>query len=264
MFLPIVLIVYAICPKKGQNIWLLLSSLFFYFWGGPPFLLLMIASILVNYLGGLCIDRVKITGHKKILLWFFVGINLANLGYWKYANFFVEIIETIVGNEFEINEIVLPIGISFYTFQGISYIIDVYREKVQVQKNPLYVALYISFFPQLIAGPIVRYTDVETAINHREKSIDNYERGLIRFVIGLAKKAIIANTLGEVAVQVFSIPLEENTVFSLWIGLLAFEFQLYYDFSGYSDMAIGLGQVFGFQFPENFNYPYISKSVSEF
>lgn len=264
VFLPVVLIGYVILPQKLQNGWLLIASLFFYLWGGPAFFPIMLASICVNYLGGICIDRMERVGYRRFALGFFVGCNLLNLGYWKYTNFLVDIMEGMIGRDLAVNEVILPIGISFYTFQGISYVIDVYRKEVNVQKNPLYVALYIALFPQLIAGPIVRYTDIESDINKREKTLDNFEQGMIRFIFGLAKKVVLANTLGKIAEQVKSLPCEENTVFSLWIGLVAFALQIYYDFSGYSDMAIGLGRVFGFSFPENFNYPFISKNISEF
>lgn len=264
VFLPIVLIGYIVIPGKLQNIWLLLSSIFFYCWGGMAFVPIILFSVFINYIGGICIDSENNEKKRKCLLVLFLGLNLLNLGYWKYTNFIVEIIEKILSCEIKIDAIVLPIGISFYTFQGISYIIDVFRREVKVQKNPLYVALYICLFPQLIAGPIVRYADIEKQIADRKKSLDRFEEGIIRFVVGLGKKAILANEMGQISEQIFQSPCEENTVIIAWIGAISYTMQIYFDFSGYSDMAIGLGKIFGFDFPENFNYPYISKSVSEF
>ena len=264
VFLPIVLIVYSIVPGKLQNIWLLLSSLFFYLWGGTQFFPIIIFSILINYLGGMCLANVQNLRTRKFVLVAFVGLNILNLGYWKYTNFLVDIIRQITSFEIEMEAIILPIGISFYTFQGVSYIIDVYRKEVEVQKNPIYVALYICLFPQLIAGPIVRYSDIAGEIKNRKRTLDNYEQGIIRFIMGLSKKAIIANSMGAIAEPIFKAPPTENTAAIAWIGAIAYSLQIYFDFSGYSDMAIGIGRIFGFTFPENFNYPYISKSITEF
>lgn len=264
VYLPIVLIVYSIVPAKLQNIWLLLSSLFFYLWGGAQFFPIIIFSIMINYLGGICLAKVQKRGYRKTVLVAFIGLNILNLGYWKYTNFLVDIIRQITSFEIEMEAIILPIGISFYTFQGVSYIIDVYREEVEVQKNPIYVALYICLFPQLIAGPIVRYSDIADKIKNRNRTLDNYEQGMIRFIIGLSKKAIIANSMGAIAEPIFKASPTENTVAIAWIGAVAYSLQIYFDFSGYSDMAIGIGRIFGFTFPENFNYPYISKSITEF
>ena len=264
VFLPIVLIGYSIVPTKLQNIWLLIASLVFYLWGGAEFFPIIIFSILINYLGGIFLAKAQKESNRKLILSCFVGLNILNLGYWKYTNFLVEIIRHITDFEIGIEEIVLPIGISFYTFQGVSYIIDVYRKDVEVQKNPIYVALYICLFPQLIAGPIVRYSDITNEINDRKRTLDNYEQGIIRFIIGLSKKAIIANNMGTIAEPIFQTPPSENTVVIAWIGAIAYSLQIYFDFSGYSDMAIGLGRIFGFSFLENFNYPYISKSITEF
>ena len=264
VFLPVVLIVYSIVPNKLQNSWLLFSSLFFYLWGGTQFFPIILFSIAVNYLGGIFLGSVTSEKYRKLLLIFFVGINILNLTYWKYTNFLVDIVEKIIKSDIAIEEIVLPIGISFYTFQGVSYIIDVYRKDVKVQKNPIYVALYICLFPQLIAGPIVRYSDIENEINHRQRNIDNYEQGIMRFIIGLSKKVLIANNMGAIAEPVFGTLPNENTIAVAWIGAIAYSLQIYFDFSGYSDMAIGIGKIFGFTFLENFNYPYISKSITEF
>lgn len=264
VFLPIVLIVYGIIPAKLQNYWLLIASLFFYLWGGTQFFPIIIFSIIINYLGGMCLASVQKESYRKVILAAFVGVNILNLGYWKYTNFLVDIIRQITDSAIEMEAIILPIGISFYTFQGVSYVIDVYRRDVEVQKNPIYVALYICLFPQLIAGPIVRYSDIVNDINKRERSWDNYEQGIIRFILGLGKKAIIANSMGAIAEPIFKASPYENSVAIAWIGAIAYSLQIYFDFSGYSDMAIGIGRIFGFSFPENFNYPYISKSITEF
>lgn len=264
VFLPIVLIIYSVIPTKLQNFWLLFSSLFFYLWGGTQFFPIIIFSILINYLGGMCLASIHKESHRKAVLATFVGMNLLNLGYWKYTNFLMDIIRQITNFDIGIETIILPIGISFYTFQGISYIIDVYRRDVEVQRKPIYVALYICLFPQLIAGPIVRYSDIADDISNRKRTLDNYEQGIIRFIVGLGKKAIVANSMGAIAEPIFQAPPDENTVAIAWIGAIAYSLQIYFDFSGYSDMAIGIGRIFGFSFPENFNYPYISKSITEF
>lgn len=264
VFLPIVLIVYSIVPVKLQNVWLLFSSLFFYLWGGTQFFPIIIFSILINYIGGMCLASTQKESRKKLILAVFVGLNIVNLGYWKYTNFLIDIIRQITNFNIEMEDILLPIGISFYTFQGVSYIIDVYRKDVEVQKNPIYVALYICLFPQLIAGPIVRYSDIANEIKKRERILDNYEQGIIRFIIGLSKKVIIANNMGAIAEPIFQATPNENTVAIAWIGAIAYSLQIYFDFSGYSDMAIGIGRIFGFSFPENFNYPYVAKSITEF
>ena len=264
VFLPVVLIVYSVIPVGLQNFWLLFSSLAFYLWGGTQFFPIIIFSILVNYLGGVCLAKVQKERYRKMILAAFVGLNILNLGYWKYTNFLVDIVRQITGFDIEMEAIILPIGISFYTFQGVSYIIDVYRGDVEVQKNPIYVALYICLFPQLIAGPIVRYADIANEIENRKRTLDHYEQGIIRFILGLSKKAIIANSMGAIAEPIFSAPPGENTVAVAWIGAIAYSLQIYFDFSGYSDMAIGIGKIFGFSFLENFNYPYISQSITEF
>ena len=264
VFLPIVLIGYIFMPEKLRNIWLLTVSIVFYCWGGPAFLPIILFSILINYSGGICLGCIQELRLRKVILSVFVTLNLLIVAYWKYANFIVEIMENMFNCSLAINEVVLPIGISFYTFQGMSYVIDVYRREVALQKNPFYVALYICLFPQLIAGPIVRYSDIEKQIVSRKSSLEHWEQGLTRFIVGLGKKAILANTMGEIANEIFLAPCEENTVIIAWIGAISYTLQIYFDFSGYSDMAIGLGKVFGFQFLENFNYPYISKSITEF
>lgn len=258
-FLPAVLILYFLVGKKLKNWVLLLASLFFYAWGEPVNVLVMIASILVNYAG--CLWMVK-TERKKPVLILLLLLNLGTLFYFKYLNFAVETWTAVTGQDPGLRKVALPIGISFFTFQIMSYVIDVYRGKVEAQKNLVSLGLYISLFPQLIAGPIVRYADIEREIRTRTVTVDKVYEGFRRFAIGFAKKVIIADQLGALADTVFagSYP----SVWGHWIGILAYTLQIYYDFSGYSDMAIGLGKCFGFTFLENFNYPYISRSIREF
>lgn len=267
VFLPIVLVAYYLIRPKFRNVFLLLASLFFYAWGEHKFVVILLASILINYTFGLLIDVARRKfGHGASLAMLIVGIILdcGLLFYFKYFDFFIKNIDLIPGIDFPLKNIALPIGISFFTFQGLSYIIDVYWNKVDVQKNLLKLALFKSFFPQLIAGPIVRYVDVYHQIDSRVCSVDKFAQGIRRFSIGLAKKVFIANTMGSVADGVFNLPYYQNTPASAWVGALCYTFQIYFDFSGYSDMAIGLAKMFGFDFMENFNFPYISKSISEF
>ena len=268
VFLPVVMLVYYLIDSKFKNIFLLLASLFFYFWGEPIFVLIMLASITINYVFGLVIHYTKIHNLKLIIkrIVIFSGI-IANLGllfYFKYLDFSIEIANKLFHSNLALRNIALPIGISFFTFQGMTYIIDLYWDKVPVQKNPLKVALYISLFPQLIAGPIVRYIDINEQIDKRTVDIEKYRNGLERFTIGLAKKIIIANTVALIADNVFSVPYIELSITTAWLGIICYSLQIYFDFSGYSDMAIGLGKMFGFDFLENFNYPYIAKSITEF
>ncbi|MDD6812386.1 MAG: MBOAT family protein [Lachnospiraceae bacterium] len=266
-FLPLVLAGYFLAPSiKVKNVWLLLASLFFYFFGGSVFFPIIIYSIVLNYAGGRVIGYLQITGKEKAQKFFFVltvGLNLLNLGYWKYAKFFMQIVNDITGLKLAIPDIILPIGISFFTFQGMSYVIDVYRKDAQVQKNILKIGLYISLFPQLIAGPIVRYADIEKQLNDRKHSVDEFAAGIRVFTVGLAKKAIIANSTAITADAVFGMHPYQNTPAVAWLGLFTYTLQLYFDFSGYSDMAIGLGRMFGFRFPKNFDYPFISCSATE-
>lgn len=268
-FLPILLILYhTVCRKSiaGQNGLLLLASLFFYAWGEPKFVFVMMASIFFNYLFGLCIHKKsKGGGTAKLYLLISIICNVGLLFIFKYLNFCISNIDRIFGAMIPQTQIVLPIGISFFTFQAMSYVIDVYRGTVKVQRNPFYLALYISFFPQLIAGPIVRYSTIETQIRNRDISMDSFAEGIRRFIVGFLKKVLLANNFAVIADQAFSITdASELSVVFAWLGSLAYTLQIYFDFSGYSDMAIGLGKMFGFQFLENFNYPYLSKSVSEF
>lgn len=265
-FLPCLFLFYFIIPKKfrsARNVVLLIFSLFFYAFGGPKFLILMLISITINYICGiLSSDRFNKTVRKiGAISAVILGIGL--LGYFKYTGFFVEIINSF-GAMLPVPEITLPIGISFFTFQGLSYVLDVAGGKAEVQKNPLKLALYISLFPQLVAGPIVRYTTVADEITKRNENIKEFSEGIQRFCFGLAKKMIIANAMGEVADKIFALSSPELSISLSWVGALSYTAQIYFDFSSYSDMAIGLGKMFGFHFLENFDYPYISKSITEF
>jgi alginate O-acetyltransferase complex protein AlgI len=222
----------------------------------------MVATILVNYIAGLLVDKFRGTVWSKVALWGSVIVSLGSLGFFKYSDFFISNINSIANGNIPLLKLALPIGISFYTFQILSYTIDVYRGEAKVQKSLIRLATYVSLFPQLIAGPIVRYTTVEEELSNREHSFSNFSYGVTRFIIGLSKKVLIADTLGGLARTLMG--LEEKSVVMYWIYAIAISFQLYFDFSGYSDMAIGLGRIFGFKFLENFNYPFISKSVAEF
>ena len=263
-FLPIVLLLYYIAPRKFKNFVLLFMSLIFYAWGEPKLLLLMVFTIFVDYTAGLLINKYSnkpVT--SKIIFVATLVINLALLGIFKYANFVIDSINSVVGGKFDLLEISLPIGISFYTFQALSYVIDVYKKVVPVEKNLLNFTTYVVLFPQLIAGPIVQYKTVANELSKRQETVGLFSEGIWRFAVGLAKKVIIANQIGAIWTEIHSTP-ELLTLGKAWIGALAFTFQIYFDFSGYSDMAIGLGKMFGFNFLENFNYPYISKSITEF
>ena len=260
-FLPCVLLIYWIVPKKGKNIVLLFSSMFFYAWGEPKYVILMAVSILISYIFGILIEK---TRENKMSKWFCicsVMVSLLILGYFKYVDFLIGNFNSITGANIHLQNIVLPIGISFYTFQIISYIVDVYRGE-PAQKNPVELALYVSMFPQLIAGPIVRYSDIEKQLKEREQTISNMAYGIRRFIIGLGKKVMIANQLGEFCGYYRGS--EQTSVLFCWMYAVSTSLQIYYDFSGYSDMAIGLGKMFGFHFMENFNYPMIASSITEF
>lgn len=266
VFLPLVLFLFVIGGRRLQNVTLLIASLVFYAWGNVSHSIIFIVSILFNYSFGLFIDNAK-DKKAKLLLTFAVIFNLTLLGYFKYFNFIIDNFNTLFlhgDNALVVEKIKLPIGISFFTFHALSYIIDVYRKKVSAQRNIIDMGLYMSFFPQLIAGPIVRYIDIQSQLKQRVLSIDKATIGLQRFVFGLAKKVIIANTMAYVADQIFDIPTDQISSGLAWLGIVAYSLQIYFDFSGYSDMAIGLAQVFGFEFPENFNYPYIAQSIKEF
>lgn len=262
-FLPVVLLLYFIVPKCLKNGVLLISSLFFYAWGEPRIVLIMIASILVGYVSGLLIEAFRHKKADKIIMIVSVVIQLGCLVYYKYMDFFIANLNQISGAGIPLLKIALPIGISFYTFQILSYTVDIYRGE-KAQKNPINLAMYISMFPQLIAGPIVRYKDIAPQLNAKERKVtwDDAAYGIRRFVLGLGKKILIANQLGELC-DVFYASGEKSVLF-YWMYAVGFSLHIYFDFSGYSDMAIGLGKIFGFHFVENFNYPFISGSVTEF
>lgn len=265
LFLPIVFgmnYLITIIDKKYSNFFLVVASLIFYAWGEPRFVVLMLISIFINWFVGKLIDR---GGQKRAALLIGIAINLLILGYYKYAKFFVQIINPISNRQVvpEPN-VELPIGISFFTFQALSYLIDVYRGNTKAQNNLVNLALYISFFPQLIAGPIVKYKDINEQIENRIITGDRIAEGFRRFVYGLSKKVLVSNVLALSVDTIFSMNIDCISGISAWIGAILYTFQIYYDFSGYSDMAIGLGKMFGFDFLENFNYPYLSCSIREF
>lgn len=264
-FLPVVILLYFLVPFKCKNLVLLSASLFFYFYGEPVYVSLMIFSILSAYIHGLLIGKFRGRTLSKVFLVSSVIIGLSGLLFFKYTDFFLRNVNSIFGTNLGLLGLALPIGISFFTFQTISYTIDVYRGDAKVQKNIIHLATYVALFPQLIAGPIVRYTTVEEDLNGRKHSFEQFSSGVFRFAVGLAKKVIIADSLGAFcnAGQIFR-SVDDKSVVLYWLYALAYCLQIYYDFSGYSDMAIGLGRMFGFRFLENFNYPFISKSVSEF
>ena len=261
-FLPIVLVIYYISPKKFRNLILLISSMLFYFFGEPKYGIIMVLSIISIYFHGIWIEKERNTKYKKVPLISGIIISLAVLFYFKYFDFLIENINLFLSKKIDLFGIILPIGISFYTFQMISYLVDVYRGNTKVQKNFIKLATYISLFPQLIAGPIVRYSDIEKQLDDRTYTFEKFSLGVRRFVIGLSKKVLIANILGEL-VKVFGMYNDETVLF-YWLYGIANMLQIYFDFSGYSDMAIGLGKMLGFEFLENFNYPYISSTITEF
>lgn len=266
IFLPIVVVVYYIFSLFRQrglcNFVLLIFSLFFYACSSPKHILLLLVSIVINYISGImCGKEVK---RRKLWLCLGIGLNLCLLFYFKYVNFFMDNASSLLGLDITYERIVLPVGISFFTFQGMSYVVDVYKGASEPQKNIFKVALYISLFPQLIAGPIVRYSEIEKDLSDRRESIRLVYDGLMRFILGLGKKVIIADCMGLVADRIFDTDFSLYSVSLAWVGVIAYTLQIYFDFSGYSDMAIGLGRIFGFHFPENFNYPYISRSITEF
>lgn len=263
-FLPIFMIIYFVAPGRMKNIILLLGSLIFYAWGEPVYVGLMLFSTVSDYLHGLAIGACKKQGMKRLFLVTSILINLGVLGFFKYADFLIQSINTFAGTHIPLLNLPLPIGISFYTFQTMSYSIDCYRGQVRVKKNFLDFAVFVTMFPQLIAGPIVKYVDVEKQLWERRPDILQISYGCKRFVIGLAKKVLLANNLGLLWTEISARAFGSLTMLTAWLGIIAFAFQIYFDFSGYSDMAIGLGAVLGFRFPENFNYPYISATVTEF
>ncbi len=261
-FLPAVLLLYFVVPGRLKNPFLLAASLFFYAWGEPVYVALMIVSCLVNYLLGLAIDRYRGTTTAKSALVVAIVANLLALGFFKYADFLIETVNKVFGSSIGLLSLPLPIGISFYTFQALSYIVDAYRDRTPVQKNPVALAMYITLFPQLVAGPIVRYPTIAPELDRRAHSLDMFAQGVHRFVVGLGKKVLIANNVGTIWASAMATA--APSVLGSWLGIVAFALQIYFDFSGYSDMAIGLGRMFGFHLPENFCFPYISQSITEF
>ena len=267
VFLPVTLILYFIVPWKFKNLLLLLVSLIFYAWGEPIYVFLMLFSIIFNYFGGLQIDSLKQSGDTKKLKFSFLFtliVNLAILGFFKYYGFVLDSLNSILPFDIPYKELALPIGISFYTFQTLSYIIDVYRGTAEVQKNFISFGTYVTMFPQLIAGPIVRYQDIDKQLRKRTISMYKFGQGMAWFLRGLGKKVLLANNIGMMFDSIHAMGADERSVLTAWLGCLAYTMQIYFDFSGYSDMAIGLGKMFGFEFMLNFNYPYISKSLTEF
>lgn len=267
-YLPVVLAFYLATPSKLRNVVLLLASLFFYAWGETFYVVLMLVSIAMNYGFGLWVDRTRETPNAGKILGLAVVANLGLLAWFKYGNFLTTNLNLLLtrspNHPFLVSRIHLPIGISFFTFQALSYVIDVHRNSAPVQKNPFNVALYISLFPQLIAGPIVRFGDVAQEITERKVSIADFSSGVQRFILGLGKKVLIADIVGSAADGIYSLPIDQVTQAMACLAVLSYTLQIYFDFSGYSDMAIGLGRMFGFHFLENFNYPYISRSLTEF
>lgn len=264
-FLPIILILYYLVPRPMKNVILLFGSLLFYAWGEPVYIFLMIFSILFNYICGLDIARnLGDQAAARRSLIFTVAVNLCILGFFKYEGFVLDSLSAVLPVDISYRAMALPIGISFYTFQILSYIIDVYRGHVKVQTNLLDFALYVTMFPQLIAGPIVQYADVDRQLHVRKESWGKFGEGSMFFIRGLAKKVLLANTIGMVYTEVAALAPGKVSVLSAWIGCISYAFQIYFDFSGYSDMAIGLGKMFGFEFLKNFDYPYISQSITEF
>jgi len=261
LFLPGVLAVYYLLDRRLRNPFLLLASLVFYAWGTGKFVVMMLASAFFNYAAALLMSRIQKPVWRKLTLGITVALNLSLLFVYKYLDFFITNIN-LLGFDFPLQHIALPLGISFFTFQAMSYSLDVYMGTAEVQKNPLNVALYVSFFPQLVAGPIVRYQTIARQIQYRQETFDDFSEGVRRFILGFAKKIILSNNMALVADAVFADP--NRSVIYAWMGAIAYTFQIFFDFSGYSDMAIGLGKMFGFHFLENFDYPYTSTSVSEF
>ena len=265
LFLPICLLLYFILHGiKARNYLLLVMSLLFYAWGEPKWIMLMIVTTLIDYGAGLLVDQYR---GQKLAKWALAGsvvITLSFLAVFKYLGFFNQNLNQIFGAELPTQIFNLPIGISFYTFQAITYVVDVYRGKAQVQRSYANLLLYVALFPQLIAGPIVRYTDIAAQLENREMTLPGFSKGITRFVTGLGKKVLLANIAGQVATSLIGGDLSKASVLGAWLGIFAYTFQIYFDFSGYSDMAIGLGHMFGFTYVENFNYPYISKSITEF
>lgn len=265
LFLPVTVLIYYLVPQKTRNLVLLIASLFFYAWGEPVYVVLMILSILLNFFCGKDIGEKRAdTVRAKRSLIFAVVMNVLILGFFKYYGLLMETLNVLFPYEIPYRELALPIGISFYTFQELSYLIDIYRGNAKPQQRLLPFALYISMFPQLIAGPIVRYVDIEAQLLNRVMSMRKFGQGVMYFIVGFAKKVVLADSIGALYEQITALPIGSFSVLTAWVGCLAFAFQIYFDFSGYSDMAIGLGKMFGFEFRKNFQYPYIAKNIGEF
>lgn len=263
-YLPITLLIYYLVPRQGRNIFLFIINLVFYGWGEPKLVLLMVFNIFFNYMGGWFIDKYRQDAKKKKLFLILTCIlDIGILAVFKYTGMITETLNLLPFLNIPTLEISLPIGISFYTFQTMSYVIDVYRDDAPVSKSFINFGTYVALFPQLIAGPIVRYKDVAYQLSHRKETLDQFTTGVKLFMVGLGKKVLIANQMGNLTTSVFATT-DENGVLGTWIGIIAYTFQIYFDFSGYSDMACGLGNMLGFEFLKNFNYPYISKSITEF
>ncbi|MCQ2515146.1 MAG: MBOAT family protein [Ruminococcus sp.] len=263
-YLPLTLLIYYIVPRKGRNIFLFIFNLIFYGWGEPTLVLLMVFNVFFNYIGGYLVDKFRNDDKKKKLFLILTCIlDIGILAVFKYTNMITDTLNMLPFLDIPSLKISLPIGISFYTFQTMSYVIDVYRDDAPVSKNFINFGTYVALFPQLIAGPIVRYKDVAYQLEHRKESLEQFTNGVKLFMVGLGKKVLIANSMGNLNEAIFSTT-DNNGVLGTWIGLLAYTFQIYFDFSGYSDMACGLGNMLGFEFLKNFNYPYISKSITEF
>ena len=266
-YLPIVMALYFILPKKYRNALLFVASLVFYAWGEPIYVTLMIFSTVVDYTHGMLVQRYKDRGNIRAAKWAVASsmiINLALLGFFKYSDFLIATVNSVFGAEIPLLNLPLPIGISFYTFQTMSYTVDVYRGDAKVQKNIISFGAYVALVPQLIAGPIVQYKTIAEQLDTRRENFDDFSEGVTRFMMGLGKKVLLANNAGIIWDTVLASNLDTLPVLTAWIGIIAYSFQIYFDFSGYSDMAIGLGKMLGFHFLENFNYPYMSKSITEF
>ena len=266
LFLPIVLLLVAIWKNTTyQNTILFISSILFYAWGGVSYTIIILSSIIINYVAGICIGKFV---RKKLWLTMAIILNLASLAFFKYFNFLVDnynILTSVFNiSAVTVQHVILPIGISFYTFQGLSYLVDVYRKTVEPQRNFIKLGTFIALFPQLIAGPIIRYNEIQTQLTHRKFNLTNFYDGIKRFMFGLARKVIIANQIAIMVDDTFSRAPNEIPTLTAWIGIVGYALQIYYDFAGYSDMAIGLGKMLGFTFPENFNFPYIAKSIQQF
>lgn len=258
-FLPLLFLLYFLSPKKIKNYTLLIFSLIFYAFGGPKYLIVLLTVVFIDYIGGLLVSKYK---NKKLFLFITLALNILILVFYKYTGFLFENINFLFKTNIEFFDVIMPIGISFFTFQSMSYVIDVYKKETDVQKNYFLLLLYVSLFPQLVAGPIVRYQTIENEIKERKVSLDDICYGIERFILGFSKKIIIANQMGKLADIIFTSGTESTPV--AWIGAIAYMMQIYFDFSAYSDMAIGLGKIFGFRFLENFDFPYISKTITEF